>query len=183
LSLHEGPTGMLCAGLTSPSIKFPMLGCNCLSFRSWAPSQAGWSKKSPKRQFIQPVLDMFCIVPGKCCFVFFGYKTLLAAGLHWPWSKAAAASWDAGNHLENTCNGALCLWSQTALEPQVWRKGSNHKRYLFTKKWPERNLSCASTEKRMQTEICSPSCPVIPIGKLFTQIAYWLQQTKPIIHE
>lgn len=42
--------------------------------------------------------------------------------------------WDAGDHLENACNGALCLWPQTALEPQIWWKGSNLRRYLFMKK-------------------------------------------------
>lgn len=103
--------------------------------------------------------------------------------LCWLWSEAAVASWNGNTHVEDhlqrgrgilprsNISLSACV-SKQLLSPTFDGREVTSKTFvlhmLHEKKWPKRNLSHASTEERMQTELSHPRRPVIPIGNTET---------------
>lgn len=102
--------------------------------------------------------------------------------LFWLWSKAVVASWNGASHAADTCNGAegscpaaaasMPVLPNSSWAPQLMKGKLSQRHFFFAhaswKKWPKRNLSHASTEKRMQSELSHPRSPVVPTGNTET---------------
>lgn len=158
-------------GLASLNTKCLVGRCICLSFWPWVPSAVGGVKKWMKGQFVWLILDMRLTTSRKCWFVFVG------CGVRQQWPAEMETSMQKtlamGQRDPAPQQQPLCLCSQTALEPHIWLKGSYLKDICFAhaswkKRRPKRNLSHASTEERMQTELSHPRRPVMPIGNTET---------------